>query len=326
MTASGLADTVAAEYAAARKAAGLVDLTDRAVLEATGPQRQKFLQGMLSNDVLGLPPGRGCLAALMTAKGHVQVLLRALVEKDAVVLEMPADRLELVERTLNHYRVAAPVRFKARATVVLGLLGPQVPDVVHRAGVDVPDLGPGAHAQVTVAGRPAILAYAPDLPGGGRVAHVSPEDGPAVREALRAAGARPIGRETVDILRVEALRPWYGPDVTEDNLLHETGLLGEYALSTKGCYIGQEVVARLDARGGHVNKELRGLTLSAPVAAGTKLLAGDKEVGRITTPAVSPRLGPIALGYVHRSHFAAGTVLRAGEASATVVTSFREGS
>jgi folate-binding protein YgfZ len=323
VTASGLADTVAAEYAAARKAAGLVDLTDRAVLEATGPQRQKFLQGMLSNDVLGLSPGGGCLAALMTAKGHVQVLLRALVEKDAVVLEMPADRLELVERTLNHYRVAAPVRFKARATVVLGLLGPQVPDVVHRAGVDVPDLGPGAHAQVTVAGRPAILAYAPDLPGGGRVAHVSPEDAPAVREALRAAGARPIGRETVDILRVEALRPWYGPDVTEDNLLHETGLLGEYALSTKGCYIGQEVVARLDARGGHVNKELRGLTLSAPVAAGTKLLAGDKEVGRITTPAVSPRLGPIALGYVHRSHFAAGTVLRAGEASATVVTSFR---
>jgi folate-binding protein YgfZ len=321
VTASGLADTIAAEYAAARETAGLVELTDRAVLEATGPQRLKFLQGMLSNDV-DLPPGRGCLAALMTAKGHVQALLRALVEKDAVALELPKDRLELVARTLNHYKVAAPVRFKARATLVLGLLGPQASEVARRAGTDVPDAGPGAHAQVSLAGRPALLAHASDLPGGGRVAHVSPEDAPAVWEALRAAGARPLGRETVDILRVEALRPWYGPDVTEDNLLHETGLVGEYASSTKGCYIGQEVVARLDARGGHVNKELRGLTLSAPVAAGTRLLAGDKDVGRVTTPAVSPRLGPIALGYVHRSHFATGTVLRAGEASATVVASF----
>jgi folate-binding protein YgfZ len=321
VTASGLADTIAAEYAAARGTAGLVELADRAVLEATGPQRLKFLQGMLSNDV-DLPPGRGCLAALMTAKGHVQALLRALVEKDAVALELPADRLELVERTLNHYKVAAPVRFKARATVVLGLLGPKAPDVVRRAGTDAPDPGPGAHARVSLAGRTVVLAHASDLPGGGWVAHVSPEDAAAVREALRAAGARPLGRETVDILRVEALRPWYGPDVTEDNLLHETGLVGEYASSTKGCYIGQEVVARLDARGGHVNKELRGLTLSAPVAVGTRLLAGDKDVGRVTTAGVSPRRGPIALGYVHRSHFAAGTVLRAGEASATVVASF----
>src|SRR5207247_3605581 len=127
----------------------------------TGPQRQKFLQGMLSND-LDLPPGQGCLAALMTAKGHVQVLLRALVEKDAVSLELPKGRLELVERTLNHYKVAAPVRFKARATVVLGVLGPQAPDVVRRAGVDLPDLGPGAHAQVRIAGRPVTLAHAAD--------------------------------------------------------------------------------------------------------------------------------------------------------------------
>ena len=322
MTAPGLADAVVAEYEAAREGAALVDLTDRAVLVATGPQRQKFLQGMLSNEVLSLQPGQACLAALMTVKGHVQALLRALVGANEVLLELPGDRLQLVEQTLNHYKVAAPVRFTPRAAVVLGLLGPHVPDVVRQAGGDAPD--PGTHRQVTLAGRPALVASAPDLPGGGRVAHVSPEDADAVREALRAAGARSIGRETLDLLRVEALRPWYGPDVTEDNLLHETGLVGEYSSSTKGCYIGQEVVARLEARGGHVSKELRGLRLSAPVAAGAALFAGDKDVGRITTAAVSPRLGPVAMGYVHRSHFAVGTVLRAGDASATVMASFRE--
>jgi len=325
VTAPGLADAVVAEYEAAREGAALVDLADRAVLVATGPQRQKFLQGMLSNDVLSLQPGQACLAALMTVKGHVQALLRALVGASEVLLELPGDRLELVEQTLNHYKVAAPVRFNSRAAVVLGLLGPQVSEAIRGASGDAPDPGPGGHSHVTLAGRPVLLANAPDLPGGGRVAHVSPGDADAVREALRAAGVRPIRSETVDVLRVEVIRPWYGPDVTEDNLLHETGLVGEYSSSTKGCYIGQEVVARLDARGGHVSKELRGLRLSAPVAAGTALIAGDKVVGRITTAAVSPRLGPIAMGYVHRSHFADGTVLRAGDASATVVASFGEG-
>lgn len=317
-------ERLAAEYAAAREGSALGDLDDRAVLEATGPQRQKFLQGMLSNEVLSLAPGQGCLAALMTVRGHVQALLRALVEKDAVLLELPADRLELVERTLNHYKVAAPVRFKARPSIVLGLVGPRTDETLASAGAGALPPAPEAHARVNLAGRPVLVARASDLPGGGVVVHASPEDAAAVREALLAAGARPVGRETLDLLRVEAIRPWCGPDVTEDNILHETGLLSEYASFTKGCYVGQEVVARLDARGGHVNKALRGLRLSAPVPPGTPLLAGDKEVGRVTTPAVSPRLGPIALGYVHRSHFGAGTSLRAGEAAATVVTSFAE--
>ena len=326
MTAPGSAEALVAEYAAAEQGAALVDLNDRGVLEATGPQRQKFLQGMLSNEVLNRPPGQGCLAALLTVKGHVQVLLRALVEKDAVLLEMPANRLGLVERTLNHYKVAAPVRFKALPTAVLGLIGPQATILLGRADVVVPDLAPEGHARVEIAGRKALLARASDLPGDGFVLHLAPEDLTAVRDALQAAGAIPIGREVTDALRVESLRPWYGADVTEDNLLHETGLVAEYASFSKGCYIGQEVVARLDARGGHVNKTLRGLVLSAPVAAGTTLTADDNEVGRVTTAAVSPRRGPIALGYVHRSCLAAGTVLRAGDASATVVTAFSEAS
>ena len=98
-------------YDAARQSAVVAPLPERRILAATGPHRQKFLHGVLSSDIEGLSAGQGTLAALMDAKGHITALMRALVTPDAVLLEMPADRLEPVERTLSHYRVAAPVRF-----------------------------------------------------------------------------------------------------------------------------------------------------------------------------------------------------------------------
>ncbi len=304
-------------YAAAREAAAWVDLAERGVLEVTGPQRQKFLQGMLSNDVLDRTPGTGCLAALLTVKGHIQALMRVLVTSEAVLLEMPQDRLPLVERTLDHYRVAAPVRFKARPTAVLGLLGPRAREALRDAGAEVPDLPPEAHVAAQLGGQAVLVARASDLPSG-FVVHVAPEGAAQVREAL-ARRARPLEREALDALRVEAGRAWYGPDVTEENLLHEAGLVDNYHSFTKGCYIGQEVLARLDARGGNVNKRLRGLSLSVPAGAGTPVRAAGKDVGRVTTAAVSPRLGPIALAYVHRDHAAPGTTLDVAGATATVV-------
>jgi folate-binding protein YgfZ len=126
------------------------------------------------------------------------------------------------------------------------------------------------------------------------------------------------------VRRVEALRPWWGDDVTEENLPHETGLVPECVSFHKGCYVGQEIVARVDARGGHVNKALRGLRLQQPVAPGAAVTVGGTRVGRVTTAGASPRLGPIALAYVHRDHFAAGTIVEAAGTPATVVTSFED--
>ena len=122
----------------------------------------------------------------------------------------------------------------------------------------------------------------------------------------------------LDTLRVEDGRPWYGPDVREENLLHETGLVAEYHSPAKGCYVGQEVMARLDARGGNVNKLLRGLRLEAPAAAGDVVTAAGKDVGHVTTAGTSPALGAIAMGYVHRSAAEPGTALEAGGVRATV--------
>jgi folate-binding protein YgfZ len=312
-------------YEAAREGAAVVELPTRGLLEASGPTRQKFLQGMLTNDVAGRAAGQGCRAALLTAKGAVQALLRVLVDADVVVLEAEAERLSLVQTVLEHHRVAAPVRFAARPAAVLGLLGPRAAEVLRAAGAErVPD-EPEAHVRAELAGQAVRLVRAGDLPGGGFVLHAAPGAAGPVREVLQAEGARPIGSDALDARRVEQVRPWWGSDVTEENLLHETGLVAELHSPTKGCYLGQEVVARLQARGANVNKALRGLRLSSPAAGGAIVSVDGKEVGRVTTAAVSPRFGPIALAYVQRSHFAPGTAVDVDGARATVATSFEEG-
>jgi folate-binding protein YgfZ len=308
-------------YTAARERAAVFDLPERGVLEATGPLRQKFLQGMLTNEVQALAAGQGNASALLDVKGHVQALLRVLVTGDAVLLETREDRSSLVQRTLEHYRVAAPVRFRVVPTTVVGLVGPRAEEVLRAGGAEVPE-APGSHLRTSFHGVEARVARAADLPPRGFAIHVAPEAAAALRGALADAGVPTVRREVIDALRVEALRPWCGEDVTEENLLHETGLVPECCSLSKGCYLGQEVVARLDARGGNVNKALRGLRLEREAPRGTPVLAAGKEVGRVTTAALSPKEGAIALAYVHRAHFAPGTALEVGDAAATVVLGF----
>jgi folate-binding protein YgfZ len=309
------------EYRAGREAAALVTLA-RGTLDVSGPKRQDFLHAMLSNEVNGLRPGEGCRAASMSAKGSFQALLRVLVDTSVVVLETEADRLELVLRTLEHHKVGAPVRFAPGRAAVLAVFGPRAAAALQTVGVAALPVASEAHLKAELGGTSVRVVRASDLPGEGFVLHMPEDAVEAVAASLRGAAAVPIGREALDALRVEALCPWYGQDIGENNLLHETGLVTALHSTTKGCYVGQEVIARLEGRGGNVNKALRGLRLTAPAAAGAPVTASGKDVGWITTAAVSPRLGPIALGYVHRSHFAAGSAVEVAGAPATVVTSF----
>jgi tRNA-modifying protein YgfZ len=306
-------------YDAARGGAAVALLGDRGVLAVTGPDRKKLLHGILSNDILGREAGQGCLAALMDVKGRLLTLMRVVVVQDAVLLEMPLDRLDAVEAILNHYKVAAPVRMAPRPTAVVVLVGPRASAVLEAAGVPEPEDLPGAHASGSAAGAEVLVARAADMPGGGMVLHVAPEAAEVVLAALQDAGASSIDRATLDVLRIEDGVPWYGPDVTEENLLHETGQLALYHSPTKGCYVGQEVVARLEGRGGNVNKRLRGLRLAGAVPAGAPVTDDHGgEVGRVTTSGVSPRLGAIALAYLHRGHADAGTAVTVEGSSATV--------
>ncbi|PYQ42127.1 MAG: hypothetical protein DMF77_13970 [Acidobacteria bacterium] len=280
----------ATQYAAAREASAVVDVPGRGVLAVTGPQRIKFLHNIVSNDLLSRRPGQGTLAALMDVKGHLLALLRALATEDAVHLEMPSDRLDVVEPLLVHYRVGAPVRFARPPVAVLGLMGPRAMETMRQADAELPaEMGREDHVLTTVG-----------------------------RRRVRIVRATHVGPATLDVLRIEDGRPWYGPDISEDNLLHETGLLDEYHSPAKGCYVGQEVVARLEARGANVNKKLRGLKLDLPVPSGSPVMQDGREVGRVTTVGVSPRLGPIAMAYLHRSASEPGTTVEVNGRTAVV--------
>jgi folate-binding protein YgfZ len=306
------------EYAAAREGAGFFALPDRALIAVSGPLRQKFLHNILSNDVQARAAGQGSRAAVMDVKGHLVAFLRVLVDRDEVLLEVAGGRVDAVEKLLVHYRVAAPVRFRRHEAAIVALVGPRAAAVLGDAGAAVPELAPESHALVDLGGDQVRVARAGDLPAGGFVLHVPPDARERALAALTGAGAVPLAPAVVDVLRIEDGRPWYGPDVTEENLLHETTLVAEYHSPSKGCYVGQEVIARLEARGGHVNKLLRGLRLATPAAAGDRIHAGGKEAGRITTAGLSPALGAIAMGYVHRSAAEPGTVVEVASAPATV--------
>jgi folate-binding protein YgfZ len=306
-----------ASYRQAREGAALADLSDRAVLAATGPKRQSFLHGILSNDIAGRAPGQGVRSALMDAKGHLLCLFRVLVTGDALLLEMPCERLAFVTETLERYRVAAPVRFAARPTTVVGLLGPRAADALRSAGVTEVPADLESHVVASVAGAEVRVVRGGDLPANGYALHVAPGDSEAVRSAFLAAGAALLDPPMLDVLRIEDGRAWYGPDITDGNLLFETGLVAEYHVP-KGCYVGQEVVARLEARGGNVSRSLRGLRLTAPAGAGAAVTAEGTEVGRVTSAALSPRLGPIAMAYVHRRAYEPGTAVEVDGAPAVV--------
>jgi folate-binding protein YgfZ len=224
-----------------------------------------------------------------------------------VILEMPRDRLDRVEEELVRYRVGAPVRFARPEVAVLGVLGPEAPERLRGLGLEPPGETPESHVTGTLAGAEVRVIRAGDLPATGLVLQVPDESRAAVWEALLGAGARPLGRAALDVLRIEDGRPWYGPDIRHEHLLHETGLLKELHSFSKGCYVGQEVVARLEGRGGHVSRQLRGLRLEAPAAPGDPIEHEGAPAGSVTTAGVSPTLGPVAMGYVHRKGFEPGT-------------------
>lgn len=309
----------AAEYRAARQTAALFDRSLLGKVEVTGRDRQAFLQGMLTNDVKGLAPGRGVPAAFLDAHGKVMALLAVYAAADRLLLELPSSLTEKTLQALDRFLISEKASFTPMddAFAILSLQGPGARGLLEGlAGSDL-DLPPYAHTEVSIAGAPTRVIHRTEGSAPGFHCWVAVESAIALWEALVEAGAKPGGAEALDVLRIEAGVPWYGRDVDETVILPETRL--ESLVSyTKGCYIGQEVVARVKYRG-HVNRALSGLVLEGErvPAPGAAVVADDKEIGRITSVARSIALGrPIALGYVRREHFAPGSAVavRDGEA------------
>lgn len=303
----------AQEYRAARDGCAMWRADFRRLVTATGEDRLTFLHGMLSNDVKALRPGGGTYAALLTQQGKIVSDVRLYADVDRLLLDVLADRADAVRAALEKFIVADDVELAVRddEQPLVGLTGPSSGAMLgHALGTTLPSRALLAHQTVAFAGSTLRVVAADEVDGAGYLICGPPALAGDLWQALRNAGAAPIGMETLDLLRVEAGIPRYGVDMDEETLLMETNL--DRAVSfTKGCYLGQEVVERVSARG-KVNKKLTGLRLEGDVvpAAQTPLRADGREIGRITSAVRSPALGQvIALGYVHRDFLEPGTAI-----------------
>lgn len=297
-------------YRAATEAVALVDRSERGKLALTGDQAKASLDGQVTNAVAALTPGTGCYAAVLTNKGKMLADLRVLELTAPAELWLDTERSALqalfdtVRRGIVGWRAELHKRTVQQALV--SLIGPQA-----RTFLQAEDLALEHANRTASVGGAEVTLVATDL---GIDVVCATEDLAAVRAALEVPE---IGDAMAEVVRVESGRPRYSVDLDESVIPQEAGLNDRAVSFTKGCYVGQETVARLFYKG-KPNRQLRGLRLSSFVAPGTPLLLGEREVGRVTSSVVSPAYGPIGLALVRREA-EPGATLAAGATTATVV-------
>jgi folate-binding protein YgfZ len=285
--------TTSTEHDLLRSSAGLVS-RQRGVLLLEGSEVAEFLQGQVTNDVEALQAGQGCYAALLNHKGKMRADMRLLRGPDWVLLDTEPAGLPVISRTVQTYSIGRDVRGRdvTEERAILSLVGPGAREAL--------DVTPPEEEHAWVEGRHGLYVTT-DV---GLDVICAAEDAEAVREAL---GVEQVSEQAAECLRIEAGRPRHGIDADEDTIPQEAGLNERAVSFTKGCYVGQETVARLYYKG-KPNRHLRGLRLSAPAATGDAIMLGDREVGRVGSTCVSPRFGPIALALVRREASPGDTV------------------
>ncbi|HWO15584.1 MAG TPA: glycine cleavage T C-terminal barrel domain-containing protein [Solirubrobacterales bacterium] len=295
-----------AQYRQLREECGLLDRSTRGKLLFAGPDAAEYLQGQLTNDIEALEPGDGCYAALLDRKGHMQADMRVLHcstatfpriprisrSESSLLVDTEAEGLAASQRHLEMYKIGREVEIAdvTDELAILSLIGPRSAEV---AGT--PPLPEYANEKATIGGVEGLAVGTSE----GIDLIASAVDAERLRTALLDAGANEVGAEAAEILRVESGAPRFGAEMGTRTMPAEAGIVEAAVSFTKGCYIGQETVARLHYKG-RPNRLLRGLRLVGPVEPGASLLLGEKEVGEIGTACVSPAHGPIALAIVRR--------------------------
>ena len=313
-----------------RTGVGLFDMSHRGLIELRGEDRVRWLDGMISGDVQALEsaaPGAGCYATLLTNRGAIVADLHVARFENAYLLESLRSELPKIVETLERYVIADDVELLDRSAdfATLGLEGPAAPAVLEKATAGrISELAEEDWAESTIGGREVLVGGFGFSGERGFQIRMKPEDLGAVEEALGvASGGDVLVRgdfEALEIMRIEAGLPALGRELDEEVLPPEARL--ERAISTsKGCYVGQEIVARLRARG-QVNHLLVGLRIESPELpeVGLELRAAGRVTGELTSVARSPTEGPIALGYVRREHAEAGTEIEFDGGRASVAT------
>jgi len=298
-----------AQYRQLREECGVLDRSDRGVLLVSGPDAAEFLQGQLTNDVEALEAGDGQYAALLDRKGHMQADMRVLrPATEEIWVDTEAEALPVVLRHLTMYSIGRDVEVADRSEerTILSLIGPRSVEIAGSAA-----LPENACETTTVAGIECLAAGTP----AGIDLIVAAAEAERLRGVLVEAGAVEVAPEAVEILRVESGVPRFGAEMGTETMPAEAGIVERAVSFTKGCYIGQETVARLHYKG-RPNRHLRGLRLSAAATPGAELRFGEKEVGKLGGSVVSPALGPIGLAILRREA-EPGSELAVGEDGVT---------
>ena len=288
---------VASEYELLRDSAGMVERT-RGKLILRGSEAADFLQGQVTNDVTGLAPGSGCYALLLGHKGKVRMDMRILRGADWIWIDCAKGALPVIDHTIRTYGIGRDIHREdvTDSRTIVSVLGPRAREAL---GIELPD---EEHAFAESAGT---LYVATDL----GVDVIAPA-------GTAPEGIEPVSEEAAECLRVESGRPRLGFDFDSDTIPQEAGLNERGVSFTKGCYVGQETVARLHYKG-KPNRHLRGLRLSEPAERGAELRLGERVVGVLGSVAESPVHGPIALALVRREAEPGATVEVGGPGGAT---------
>ncbi len=293
---------------------GLLDRSERGKLALRGTGAIEFLNGQVTNELATLAPGEGCYAAFLTHKGKMLGDVRILAvgeDREAAPTELLLDTerasLQALFDMIRRFKVGYEVELHKRTLEcgMLSLIGPRALAILSDEDAETGEIvgREHAHRAIEIASVPA-RAVRSDV---GVDLLCAAADTAALAAALRERGAEDVGEQAAECVRIEHGRPRYGIDLDDSVIPQEAGLNERTVSFTKGCYVGQETVARLHYKG-KPNRHLRGLALSAPAAPGAELRLGERVVGRLTSSAVSPRLGPIGLALVRREAELGSTV------------------
>jgi folate-binding protein YgfZ len=318
-----------AEYRAARAAVVLADMNFRAFFSFSGPDRQRYLNAVLTSNVRDLKPGQGTIGLLLTPQGHILAEIETFALADRILASSHAMVRERTFSTLDKFIIMDDVVLEdvTSSTGTLDLIGPRTAELISEmASVDISEIPESGHIEAALGPIPCRIIRHTWSGHPAATLVMAREQLTALWQELegsvRAHGGAPAGLEALNSIRLESGTPWFGRDFDESTIPHEAGLELSHISYEKGCYIGQEIVERIRSRG-HVNRRLTGLQFLAgePPAPGTKLFVAGNETGHITSAAISPLLGkPIGLGYVRREHSSIGTRLDTSGTTAEVIS------
>ena len=317
------------QYRILTEQAAVGAVAPRSLIAVRGPDRASYLHGILTNDIVSLQSGSGCYSAWLTPQGRMLTDMFVFVQDDMILLDVPAEQAEATLRRLDDYRFSEDVQVADLVSELCAVWihGPAAGGAVSHVARPPSDVGEWPDyrsARFEIDGSTALVVRADQAGVPGYGIYVEPARIRALQQSLAEIGAVEIGREALDTARIEAGHPIFGIDMTGDTIPLEAGIEDRAISMTKGCYVGQEVIVRVLHRGhGRIARKLVGLRVDGALPPrGARLFAEERDIGWITSPAQSPRFGPIALGYVHRDLSATGSVVTAetasGRSSATV--------